>query len=102
MPGPTIRVKPGDTLQLTVHNAMSAEQVDTSGLHNEMKSFDTTNIHTHGLHISGTAPADDIFLAIAPGESYTHTYPIPADHMGAWPPTERGTATPLSSDPALL
>ena len=82
VPGPTIRVKPGDTLHLTVRNTLVAEQIDTSSLHNEFRDFDTSNVHTHGLHLSGIAPADDVFIEIKPSESYTHTYEIPPDHMG--------------------
>lgn len=46
------------------------------------RDFDTTNLHTHGLHISGEAPGDDIFTVVEPGASYSYTYHIPDDHMG--------------------
>lgn len=37
-----------------------------------MKDPNTTNIHTHGLHLSGEQPADDVmFTKILPGETYT-------------------------------
>ena len=47
--GPTIRVKPGDTLRIVLTNALAAEAHDTSSLHNNFKEFDTTNVHTHGV-----------------------------------------------------
>jgi FtsP/CotA-like multicopper oxidase with cupredoxin domain len=37
IPGPTIRVKPGDTLVLELHNDLPADGYDTSSLHNEFK-----------------------------------------------------------------
>jgi len=116
VPGPTIRVKPGDTLVLELHNDLSADAYDTSSLHNEFKvgpptcraralpracplslhslgyapplaafvlrDFETTNLHTHGMHISGESPGDNIFITVAPSAVNTYTYVIPADHMG--------------------
>ena len=39
-------------------------------------------IHTHGLHISGETPGDNIFDAINGGEQMTYIYQIPCDHAG--------------------
>ena len=75
-------MKPGDTLVVTLSNTLPAELFDTASLHNEFRDFDVTNLHTHGLHIGSVAPADDIFLEVGPGQSYTYTYNIPSDHMG--------------------
>ena len=80
--GPTIRIKPGDTLVVTFTNSLPAELHDTSGVHNEFRDFDRTNLHTHGLHVSATSPSDDIFIEVGPGETFTYTYSIPANHMG--------------------
>ena len=46
--GPTITVKPGDTLRVSLKNSLAAERFDTSSLHNQYRDFDTTNMHTHG------------------------------------------------------
>ncbi|KAL1503729.1 hypothetical protein AB1Y20_012200 [Prymnesium parvum] len=80
--GPTIRLKPGDTLHLTLTNSLESELFDTSTLHNQIKDFDVTNVHTHDLHIHGNAPGDSIFTEVHPGESYTYTYNIPSNHQG--------------------
>jgi len=49
-----------------------------------------TSIHTHGLHVSGNAPGDNV-LHDAPGEtdpfvkdttSFTYKYSVPCDHGG--------------------
>ena len=92
-PGPTIRVRAGDTLTIHLENALSAEDND-DGLHNDYHRPNTTNIHTHGLHVSPLE--DNIELAILPGESRTYTYHIPSNHMGGthwYHPHYHGSAT---------
>jgi FtsP/CotA-like multicopper oxidase with cupredoxin domain len=42
------------------------------GVKNTYHNPTVTNLHLHGLHISGQAPGDDTFGAIGPGESYTY------------------------------
>uniref|UniRef100_A0A7S4F7G8 Plastocyanin-like domain-containing protein n=1 Tax=Chrysotila carterae TaxID=13221 RepID=A0A7S4F7G8_CHRCT len=79
--GPTLRVQPGSTLYLTVHNQLTPEKVSTSGSTNGILRIDSTNIHTHGLHISPLSPGDDMFTKIGPGTSYEYIFEIPKDHM---------------------
>ena len=81
-PGPTIRVKPGDTLTVTLTNNLPVGALNTSSIHNKCRDLDKTNLHPHGLHVSAVSPADDIFTEVGPSESFTYTYKIPADHMG--------------------
>src|SRR5262245_15825716 len=64
--GPTLMVYPGDLLDLTIVNDLPAGQ--------------TTNLHTHGLHVSPLGNSDDILLEIEPGESNHFHIQIPADH----------------------
>ena len=75
-------MKAGDTLTVTLRNKLPVAGFDTSSLHNQYRTLDVTNIHTHGLHISGEAPGDSIFTEVAAGESYTYTYKLPTNHMG--------------------
>ena len=63
-PGPTLRVRPGDQLVVTLVNELDAD----------------TNLHTHGLHVSPLGGADNIFIVVPPGGSHTYTYDIPVDH----------------------
>jgi FtsP/CotA-like multicopper oxidase with cupredoxin domain len=80
-PGPTIELKPGDTLHLTIINQLEAETVPYSYIEtmkNIMHWPNTTNIHTHGLHIDPLV--DSVFVDIAPGTSYTYVYKLPYDH----------------------
>ncbi len=62
-PGPTLRVRPGDRLEITLVNRLA----------------EPTNLHLHGLHVSPEGNQDNIFLSIAPGQSFTYTVTIPAD-----------------------
>ncbi|MEO8850440.1 MAG: multicopper oxidase family protein [Allobranchiibius sp.] len=63
-PGPTLRVRPGDVLRVTLQNDLGRP----------------TNVHTHGLHVSPEGTSDNIFRSIAPGSSAGYEYHIPADH----------------------
>ena len=63
-PGPTLRVRPGDVLSITLVNRLG----------------ETTNLHTHGLHVSPSGHADNVFVAVADGARRTYTYEIPHDH----------------------
>mmetsp|Transcript_24556 Transcript_24556/g.49829 ORF Transcript_24556/g.49829 Transcript_24556/m.49829 type:complete len:546 (+) Transcript_24556:142-1779(+) len=81
VPGPTVRTRAGATLRIRLVNALSAKDNLNRG-HNENSLPNTTNLHTHGLHVSSNAPADSIFTVVGPGESYDYIYEIPDDHMG--------------------
>jgi FtsP/CotA-like multicopper oxidase with cupredoxin domain len=63
-PGPTLRVRPGDRLTITLVNRLG----------------ETTNLHTHGLHVSPSGRADNVFVSIPDGGRRTYVYDIPADH----------------------
>lgn len=64
IPGPRIEAKPGDTLQIEFKNSLP----------------ESTNLHYHGLHISPTGNADNIFLEIPSGESFLYEFTIPKNH----------------------
>lgn len=77
--GPTIRVRRGQLLNVHLKNLLPPEPAGPHG-DNAPHGFNTTNLHTHGLHISPKLPADDVFKTIAPGEEYNYEFPIEADH----------------------
>ena len=62
--GPTIKVKPGQTLNVNLQNNL----------------MDLTNLHTHGLHISPKGNSDDVLLEIGNGESQNYTFKIHQNH----------------------
>jgi len=64
VPGPTLRVRPGDVIMLTLRNGL-----DTA-----------TNLHTHGLHVSPEGTSDNVFVMVEPGQAFTYAYRLPADH----------------------
>eukprot|EP00957_Ditylum_brightwellii_P037397 2830041-Ditylum_brightwellii.AAC.1 len=60
-PGPLIRMTPGNTYKLTLRN-------------NILDSNVNTNIHTHGLHISGSGDADDATRSVSGGTYWYHPH----------------------------
>ena len=80
IPGPTMTMVPGQTYVLTFKNSLPYEE--PSPVHNEFKDPNITNIHTHGLHVSGETPGDDVTRLINGGQCGDYVYDVPADHMG--------------------
>ncbi|WP_237740619.1 multicopper oxidase family protein [Ornithinimicrobium pekingense] len=64
VPGPTLRLRPGDLLRIDLDN-----QLDH-----------VTNLHVHGLHVSPEGNGDNVFVEIGPGESQQYEYQLPKDH----------------------
>ncbi|MEX5299950.1 multicopper oxidase family protein [Kocuria sp. CPCC 205292] len=63
-PGPTLRVRPGDTVRVAMTNGLEAP----------------TNLHVHGLHVSPEDNGDNPFVSIEPGGSFDYEFVLPADH----------------------
>ena len=78
-PGPTIHVKPGSTMELELINCLHLPLGNQE--HNVFSSPNTTNMHTHGPHISGELPGDDIFVKVEPSSSMKFKYSFPSNHM---------------------
>ena len=83
IPGPTISMKSGQKCTLLLKNSLSTTSpVATCHYHsNELHCPDTTNVHTHGLHIG--SDVDDVTLAILPGDSHTYAYIVLESHLMA-------------------
>jgi FtsP/CotA-like multicopper oxidase with cupredoxin domain len=64
VPGPTLRVRPGDQLRIELVNRLS----------------EPTNLHVHGLHVSPAGNGDNVFVAVAPGQSVVYDHRLPPDH----------------------
>jgi suppressor of ftsI len=62
--GPTLHVRPGDTLDVRIHNATSEQ----------------TNIHYHGLHVSPTGISDNVFRTFEPERTVRSVVKLPQDH----------------------
>lgn len=80
VPGPTLMLSPGDQLDVTFYN--KCEQQDSAvHLHNNLSFPDESNLHFHGLHISGNLPSDDPSLVVGPGDKYEYHTTLPLEHM---------------------
>ena len=66
--GPTLRVGRNDTLVIRLTNNLQDEKSTTGhpGNINTPHGFNTTNLHTHGLHVSPEDKSDNIFLEVPP------------------------------------
>mmetsp|Transcript_28431 Transcript_28431/g.71923 ORF Transcript_28431/g.71923 Transcript_28431/m.71923 type:complete len:814 (-) Transcript_28431:63-2504(-) len=92
VPGPTFRVKQGCTWKLRIHNELGPNSVDCNatglmsnqprGTNGSYCFLNSTNIHTHGMHMSGIAPGDSIFTRLGPGNTGEWYFEIPANHLG--------------------
>ncbi|MFD6421131.1 multicopper oxidase family protein [Streptomyces sp. NPDC060198] len=91
MNGPTLRVRPGDLLDIEHINDLPPNPDQVShGDHNVPHGFNTVNLHTHGLHVSPSGDADNVFREFTPYDpangltvrSYRSRIEIPADHPG--------------------
>jgi FtsP/CotA-like multicopper oxidase with cupredoxin domain len=80
IPGPTLRVQPGDVLRIRLHNDLPPNP-DVAPLSADLPHhFNTTNLHTHGLHVSPDGIADNVLRSMEPGASYDIEIAIPSDH----------------------
>jgi FtsP/CotA-like multicopper oxidase with cupredoxin domain len=64
VPGPTLRVRAGDTITLDLDNRLG----------------EPTNLHVHGLQVSPTGNSDNVFVEVADGETFRYEYEISKDH----------------------
>ena len=64
VPGPTLRIRPGDTLKISLVNSLSQP----------------TNLHVHGLHVSPENNGGNVFIAVGPGSSFDYEYHLPGNH----------------------
>jgi FtsP/CotA-like multicopper oxidase with cupredoxin domain len=62
--GPTLRASPGDRVELTLVNLLD----------------EPTNVHFHGLHVSPSGDADNVFREVSAGETAKYIIEIPANH----------------------
>lgn len=77
--GPTLRVKPGDKIRLTLKNEMPGERW-LPDMMNTLNSFNTMNLHYHGLHVSPNGISDNVLIQVGPRETQEYEVNIPADH----------------------
>ena len=64
VPGPTLRLRPGDELNVRLENSLR----------------EPTNLHVHGLHVSPQDEGDNVFRAVLPGQGFDYRFRLPPDH----------------------
>ena len=80
IPGPTLVMSPGQQYIMQFKNLLDKEPISEE--HNVFKDPNVTNVHTHGLHISGESPGDDVTRVFEGQTGGDYVYDIPANHMG--------------------
>lgn len=71
-PGPVMRVKPGEALNVELVNSLPALNDDCTENMNRPHGLNTTNLHPHGLHVSpdydstGEYFSDNVFVSLVP------------------------------------
>lgn len=88
IPGPTLRVNPGDTLRILLDNKLPPNPPsDEPATH--LRYPNSTNLHTHGLHVDpgilapgiyGDYVVDDPASAVQPGQTRQHLFNIGQGH----------------------
>eukprot|EP00937_MAST-01D_sp_MAST-1D-sp2_P001052 g1052.t1 len=96
--GPTIRVRPGDTLRIVLDNQLGDAAPSFWGRffwgrqtpqnrtgdwdhdHDVYSHPNYTNLHLHGMHVSPSGVADNVTRRCAPQQLLQYEYAIPPDH----------------------
>jgi len=83
LPGPTIKVKRGQTFRVLFQNKLEQQEgaVDCESAHNLPCNPDYSNLHYHGGHVSGELPSDDVEYSVTPGGCYSYYTEFPDNHM---------------------
>lgn len=67
-PGPTLRLREGDTLNLAFTNRLP----------------EPTNLHFHSMHIPPTGKADNVFRLVEPGATAQYAFSVPQGAAGVY------------------
>ncbi len=78
--GPIIKARAGDTLNITLDNKLPPDPNPGSDDPNVPHGFNITNLHFHGLHVSPAGNADNVNIAVGPGQRFQYEVKIPSDH----------------------
>jgi FtsP/CotA-like multicopper oxidase with cupredoxin domain len=81
IPGPALYLQKGDIVKIKYVNALGPNPATQTG-HNTYHNPNSTNLHTHGLHVTSESPGDNVLIKIDPGGSFDYEYKIEDDHAG--------------------
>jgi FtsP/CotA-like multicopper oxidase with cupredoxin domain len=80
VPGPTLRVQPGDLLKIEMINDLPPNRDPAPVNTDHPHQFNTINFHAHGTHVSPGGIADNVLRSMEPGGTYPIEIEFPADH----------------------
>jgi FtsP/CotA-like multicopper oxidase with cupredoxin domain len=85
--GPALDVRPGDTLRVQLENQLDPQDPSCLptpppglGVPPGVGCYNTTNLHTHGLHVSPAGNSDNVLLNISPRSQFPYEINVPDDH----------------------
>lgn len=85
VPGPTLEVRPGDWLNIhLINNLPEIPEGQDPQVLDRPHAWTTTNLHTHGLHVSPSGNADNVFLELAPGDDMQLEIPLADNESGGF------------------
>lgn len=97
--GPTVKILPGNLLRMNLINNLSPKDPScVAGTDmNTPHCFNSTNLHTHGWHVSPAGNSDNVLLDIKPQTSFDYEYYLPKDHPAGtfWYHSHRHGSTAL-------
>ncbi len=75
------KTKPNPQLHINFKNALGPENQEYECGHHGADVKQCSNLHTHGFHVSPTAPSDDVFLKLSPADpAFQYKFDIPNFH----------------------
>jgi FtsP/CotA-like multicopper oxidase with cupredoxin domain len=77
--GKTLRLKPGEQLTVKIDNRLPPNPPHDGDI-NIPHDFNTTNLHTHGLHVSPAGNSDNVLITTPPGSTFQNEIHLPRDH----------------------
>ncbi len=78
--GPTLRMKPGETLKIRLANEFPPNRDPMPANMAIPHQFNNTNFHFHGAHCSPSGIADNVMRSMVPGKKYDIEITLPKDH----------------------
>jgi FtsP/CotA-like multicopper oxidase with cupredoxin domain len=86
VPGPTVRLKPGDTFEWDLINRMTPAGIPdgaSQAMIDQFNQLEYTNVHTHGLQVSPQPGSDNVYQIQKPGDPPApYSYKIPGSDTG--------------------
>ena len=79
-PGPTLRMRSGETLRIKLINHLPPDLDTTPTYMDQPHQLNTTNFHFHGGHVSPSGISDNVLRTMSHGNSYDIEITLPEDH----------------------